>query len=116
MLGRGKILVKKKHTPVCEIENSKFWYGRSKILVKKNILLYVCEIENPEFWYGHGKILVKRNYTPGVKKNFKVFFSNLFFKSPEFWYGHGKILVKKKHAPVREIENSSFGTFTVKLW
>ena len=29
--GRGKILVKKKETPVC----TEFWYGCSKILVKK---------------------------------------------------------------------------------
>ena len=52
--------MKKKHTPVCEIENPEFWYGLGKILVKKKHPP-VCEIENPEFWYGRGKILVKRN-------------------------------------------------------
>jgi hypothetical protein len=45
---RGKILVKKKHTPVCEIENPELWSCRGKILVKKKHTP-VCEIENPEF-------------------------------------------------------------------
>ena len=53
LLGRRKILVKKKHTPV-------------------------CEIENPEFWSHRGKILVKKNYTPGVKKKFQNFFLIFF--------------------------------------
>ena len=38
--GRGKILVKKKHTPACP----EFWYGRGKILVKK-VTPPVCKIE-----------------------------------------------------------------------
>ena len=73
-------------------KNPEFWYGRGKILVKKN--------------YTPGKILVKMNYTPGVKKikknsknfNFSLFFcSNFFFKNPEFWYGRTKIRVKKEN-------------------
>jgi hypothetical protein len=43
---RSKILVKKKHTPVCEIENPEFWSRCGKILMKKKHTL-VCEIENP---------------------------------------------------------------------
>ena len=44
-------------------ENPEFWYGQGKILMKKNHTP-VCEIENPEFWSYHCKILVKKKHTP----------------------------------------------------
>ena len=75
------------------------------LLAGDDMFLY----KNAKFWYGRGKILVKKNYTPGVKKkskkNQKLFFSfffsfsDFFLKSPEFWYGRGKILVKKNYSP-----------------
>ena len=50
-----------------DIENPKFWSRRGKILVKKKHTP-VCEIENPEFWSRRGKIPVKKNYTLGCEK------------------------------------------------
>ena len=36
--------------------------------------------KNPKFWYGRGKILVKKNYTPGVKKKIEKF--KFYFQKP----------------------------------
>ena len=48
--------------PYVKFENPEFWYGRTKILVKKKHTP-VCETENPEFWYGFAKMLVKKENT-----------------------------------------------------
>ena len=79
-----------------QIENPVFWYGCTKIRVKKEDTP-VCEIETPEFWYGRTKILVKKTHTPLCQ-----------FENPEFLFGCTKIRVKKKHNPVCEKKTSKF--------
>jgi hypothetical protein len=45
----------------------KFFWFKKKNFKKISIFLFLF-FKNPEFWYGRGKILVKKNYTPGVQK------------------------------------------------
>ena len=60
--------------------------------ISKIFFFFQFFYKSPEFWYGRGKILVKKNYTPGVKKKFQNFFLKIskkfffFFKFFEiFW-------------------------------